>query len=444
MLKKKSSAPIKKEKLEKGLEMNVKDVLTDVNKHFKKNKEVTLNNILLYVNKKYNIDDDCINEFIIQLKNSPLFKKISVAEDDDFEDNKIINDTIDISEHADTTSHSLLDDEISYDNVDSLINSAHDIDNYKDTYDEYNSEKRNEVEKINYSNIEKMSNSIKVNDAVRYYLNNLGNQPLLSKEEEYKLAKQLKSPNKFLAKKAKEKLIIRNLRLVINNAKRYTKRGLTLLDLIEEGSLGLIKGIEKFDYKLGWRLSTYATCWIIQAMTRALADQSRMIRIPVHMVEIVNKLYKSELELSCKLNREPTQKEIKDYIGTSISEDKISLIKTVNMKPISLEKPIASDENTFFGDFLKDENTVDPGDHAAYLMLKKGLNQVFKELLTAREEEILRMRFALDPYKKVHKLKEVGLLFNITRERARQIEHNAKDKLKNSLDIKKYAQFLKL
>ena len=441
-------------------EVDLDAVMSKITKHFsKKKKSYSLNDVLLYANKTYALDDKCTVEFISRIKTSGLFSSSEIAEEMSIPDetNNIISDDIKKQKKKKT---SLKEKKLKKDNL--IFNLEDDDQLYEfisegdiDELDEDVHDAMLEEDKIDppidgikmsrYNAVDKMSNDIKVNDSIRFYLNSLGNQPLLNKEEEIALIKKIHHPNKLIAQRAMDKLVIRNLRWVINNAKRYEKQGLTLLDLIQEGTLGLMKGIRKFDPELGWRLSTYVTCWIIQAMTRALADQSRIIRIPVHMVEVVNKLYKSELELSQKLNREPTSDEINDYIGNtkSIDAKKIRLVKNVNIRPISLEKPINGDNNTYFSDFIPDTNVVGPEEKATNYMLNKELDYLLKEYLTPREEQILRMRNGLPPYNQVYKLKEVGEIFHLTRERIRQIDYIGKQKIKNSAGAQKLKLFMK-
>ena len=404
-----------KEKITNAVTEIIDPIINDVVKSFKDKKNHSINDILSYINNKYDIDDVAADKIIVKLDKLNIFE--FVEEDEDPE----VGIDIDLTEGS----------------VDKLDYSSDVYEEFAgEQMEKYSNKKYDEVLR-NKKNIDKMSNEVKVNDSVRFYLNSLGNQKLLTKEEEKKLAIQLTDEDPVLRKRARDRLIIKNVRLVINNAKRYSNRGLSLLDLIEEGNLGLIKGIDKFDYKRGCRLSTYTTCWIVQAITRALADQSRMIRIPVHMVEIINKLYKSEIVLSQKYNREPTQEEINQHIGSSVSSDKINLIKMVNTRPISLEKPIGNEDNSYFGDFIPDEKAVMPEDNTASIMLLKEIDSLFQEILTPREEQVTRMRNGLPPYRKEYKLKDISLIFDVSRERIRQIENNAKNKLKHRSALKK-------
>ena len=273
-----------------------------------------------------------------------------------------------------------------------------------------------------------------VDDPVRMYLKEIGNIPLLSVEEESEYAKKIKTGDEF----AKSKLIESNLRLVVSIAKRYVGRGISFLDLIQEGNLGLMKAVEKFDYTLGYKFSTYATWWIRQAISRAIADQSRTIRVPVHMVETIHKVAKAQTKLMQNLGREATNKEIAEELG--MTEDKVREIIKISQEPISLETPIGDTDESHIGDFIPDDKNPTPVEVASHQFMKEQLYEVLKTL-TKREETILKMRFGLEDGKP-KTLEEVGKEFNITRERIRQIEAKAIRKLRQPGKSKQLKDYL--
>ncbi|MPW27020.1 RNA polymerase sigma factor RpoD [Alkalibaculum sp. M08DMB] len=275
---------------------------------------------------------------------------------------------------------------------------------------------------------------ISVNDPVRMYLKEIGKVPLLTADEEINLAKRMEQGDDL----AKQKLAEANLRLVVSIAKRYVGRGMSFLDLIQEGNLGLIKAVEKFDYGKGFKFSTYATWWIRQAITRAIADQARTIRIPVHMVETINKLIRVSRQLLQDLGREPSPKEIGDEMG--FTEEKVREIQKIAQDPVSLETPIGEEEDSHLGDFIPDEDAPAPAEAASYALLKEQLFEVL-ETLTEREEKVLRLRFGLDDGR-ARTLEEVGKEFNVTRERIRQIEAKALRKLRHPSRSKKLKDYL--
>ena len=286
-------------------------------------------------------------------------------------------------------------------------------------------------------NIEHLANESKdmsVNDNVRMYLKEIGKISLLSLDEEQELSKKIASGDE----ESKKILAESNLRLVVSIAKRYVGRGLLFLDLIQEGNIGLMKAVDKFDYDKGYKFSTYATWWIRQAITRALADQARTIRVPVHMVETINKLARVERQMALDLNREPTDKELAKKMGLSI--DKIVEIRRISQDPVSLETPIGEEDDSHLGDFLADERTMGPEEYTDYTMLKEELKSVL-ETLTKREEEVLEFRFGLYDGT-CHTLEEVGKKFGVTRERIRQIEAKALRKLRHPSRAKKLKDFL--
>ncbi|MCQ6278132.1 RNA polymerase sigma factor RpoD [Bacillus sp. EB600] len=275
---------------------------------------------------------------------------------------------------------------------------------------------------------------VKINDPVRMYLKEIGRVDLLSAEEEISLAKRIEDGDE----EAKRRLAEANLRLVVSIAKRYVGRGMLFLDLIQEGNMGLIKAVEKFDYNKGYKFSTYATWWIRQAITRAIADQARTIRIPVHMVETINKLIRVQRQLLQDLGREPTPEEIGEDMD--LSPDKVREILKIAQEPVSLETPIGEEDDSHLGDFIEDQDATSPAEHAAYELLKEQLEDVL-DTLTDREENVLRLRFGLDDGR-TRTLEEVGKVFGVTRERIRQIEAKALRKLRHPSRSKRLKDFL--
>lgn len=279
-----------------------------------------------------------------------------------------------------------------------------------------------------------MSKGITVDDPVRMYLKEIGKVPLLSADEEIELAKRMEEGDKD----AKNKLCEANLRLVVSIAKRYVGRGMLFLDLIQEGNLGLIKAVDKFDYKKGYKFSTYATWWIRQAITRSIADQARTIRIPVHMVETINKLIRVSRQLLQELDREPTPEEIAEKMDISV--EKVREILKIAQEPVSLETPIGEEEDSHLGDFIPDDDVPAPSDAAAFSMLKEQLVEVL-DTLTERERKVLKLRFGLEDGR-ARTLEEVGKQFDVTRERIRQIEAKALRKLRHPSRSKKLKDYL--
>ncbi len=275
---------------------------------------------------------------------------------------------------------------------------------------------------------------VKINDPVRMYLKEIGRVPLLSAEEEVELAKRIEQGDE----EAKRRLAEANLRLVVSIAKRYVGRGMLFLDLIQEGNMGLIKAVEKFDYRKGYKFSTYATWWIRQAITRAIADQARTIRIPVHMVETINKLIRVSRQLLQELGREPTPEEIAKEMN--LSPEKVREIMKIAQEPVSLETPIGEEDDSHLGDFIPDDDIQAPADAAAYELLKEQLKEVL-DTLSDREENVLRLRFGLDDGR-TRTLEEVGKVFGVTRERIRQIEAKALRKLRHPSRSKRLKDFL--
>ncbi len=281
---------------------------------------------------------------------------------------------------------------------------------------------------------EQALSDIGLDDPVKMYLKDIGRVPLLSAEEEVDLAKRMQENDEA----AKRRLSEANLRLVVSIAKRYVGRGMLFLDLIQEGNLGLMKAVEKFDYQKGFKFSTYATWWIRQSITRAIADQARTIRIPVHMVETINKLTRVQRVLLQELGREPLPSEIAEKMG--VTEDRVREIQKIAQDPVSLETPIGEEEDSHLGDFIEDEKTTTPSDSVAFTMLKEQLLGVL-DTLTPREEKVLRLRYGIDDGKP-RTLEEVGREFNVTRERIRQIEAKALRKLRHPSRSKKLKDFL--
>ena len=280
-----------------------------------------------------------------------------------------------------------------------------------------------------------LGSNVKINDPVKMYLKEIGRVDLLTHEQEIELAKRILEGDE----QAKKELAAANLRLVVSIAKRYVGRGMLFLDLIQEGNMGLIKAVEKFDYTKGFKFSTYATWWIRQAITRAIADQARTIRIPVHMVETINKLTRIQRQLVQELGREPTAEEIAEKMD-GMTPAKVREIQKISLEPVSLETPIGEEDDSHLGDFIEDEGAMSPDDYASNELLKDELKEVLLEL-TDREEKVLRLRFGLDDGR-TRTLEEVGKEFNVTRERIRQIEAKALRKLKHPSRSKRLKDFL--
>ena len=292
-----------------------------------------------------------------------------------------------------------------------------------------------EEEDVDVENIDlSVPDGVSIEDPVRMYLKEIGKVPLLTADEEIELAQRMEKGDE----EAKKKLAEANLRLVVSIAKRYVGRGMLFLDLIQEGNLGLIKAVEKFDYRKGYKFSTYATWWIRQAITRAIADQARTIRIPVHMVETINKLIRVSRQLLQELGREPVPEEIAEKMGMSV--ERVREILKISQEPVSLETPIGEEEDSHLGDFIQDDNVPVPAEAAAFTLLREQLDEVL-DTLTEREQKVLRLRFGLDDGRS-RTLEEVGREFNVTRERIRQIEAKALRKLRHPSRSRKLRDYL--
>ncbi|MGB4588153.1 MAG: RNA polymerase sigma factor RpoD [Clostridiaceae bacterium] len=309
------------------------------------------------------------------------------------------------------------------------------IDKIYETLEALNIEIMGEIEEEEETEVDlSVPEGIAIDDPVRMYLKEIGKVPLLNSEQEVALAKRIEAGDEYAGKQLAEA----NLRLVVSIAKRYVGRGMLFLDLIQEGNLGLIKAVEKFDFTKGFKFSTYATWWIRQAITRAIADQARTIRIPVHMVETINKLIRVERQLLQELGRAPQPEEIAEIM--EMTPEKVREIMKIAQEPVSLETPIGEEEDSHLGDFIPDDDALAPAEAAAFTMLKEQLISVL-DTLTPREEKVLRLRFGLDDGRS-RTLEEVGKEFNVTRERIRQIEAKALRKLRHPSRSKKLKDYL--
>ena len=351
------------------------------------------------------LSDDEMNDLI----NYFASKKINIETD---EDEPLDDDNIELDEKQLEDGSSIIDDDDVYGDPyvkEKIADDIEDVDKYA-------------------------SSDVKVNDSVKLYLKEIGKVKLLG-DEEQEVAKRCAEGDE----EAKNRLITANLRLVINIAKNYVGRGMFLLDLIQEGNLGLIKAVSKFDYTKGYKFSTYATWWIRQSITRAIADQARTIRIPVHMVETINKITRVQRQLVQELGREPTAEEISEKMDGAISPEKIRDIQSIAVDPVSLETPIGEEDDSRLGDFIEDKETESPTEYATKSLLKDELYSVMKDL-TDREEKVLRMRYGLDD-NHPHTLEEVGKEFGVTRERIRQIEAKAIRKLRHPTRAKRFGDY---
>lgn len=304
--------------------------------------------------------------------------------------------------------------------------------------DEFNEEDIKDLENINLNILDDLDDYVSVEDPIKMYLKEIGKIPLLSVEEEMVLAQKISDPDENIRKEAAKKMAESNLRLVVSIAKRYMGRGMQLLDLIQEGNLGLLRAVEKFDYQKGFKFSTYATWWIRQAITRSIADQARTIRIPVHMVETINRLIKTQRKLVQELGREPKPEEVANIMSLPVS--KVREIMNFALEPVSMETPIGDEDDSHLGDFLQDFNAKVPVNFAMDVLLHDQLIEVIKSL-TEREQKVILLRFGLEDGKP-RTLEEVGKVFGITRERIRQIEAKALRKLRNPSKTKRLKDFL--
>ena len=331
-----------------------------------------------------------------------------------------------IYEYLESQNIEVIDITLMEDNKDDMLDGLEDLESLESLEGIENFEKELDLNIIDAN--------INIDDHVRMYLKEIGKVDLLSADEEMELARKMAEGDEI----AKKRLAEANLRLVVSIAKRYVGRGMLFLDLIQEGNLGLIKAVEKFDYRKGFKFSTYATWWIRQAITRAIADQARTIRIPVHMVETINKLIRVSRQLLQELGREPSDEELAKEMEMPI--EKVREIRKIAQEPVSLETPIGEEEDSHLGDFIPDEDVPAPSDAAAFTLLKEQLIEVL-DTLTDREEKVLRLRFGLDDGR-ARTLEEVGKEFNVTRERIRQIEAKALRKLRHPSRSKKLRDYL--
>ncbi len=380
--------------------------------------------------KKFN-DLDELKEFLIDLNkaNEDINQKDVVDALDRFD---MSDEDIDaFYDWANNNNIDLVDET----QEDELLEDDDDLVVCDDDEDEENpDDERNII--INY---EAASQYTKVNDPVKMYLKEIGRVPLLKADQEIEIAKRIEAGGPD-AEEAKNELISANLRLVVAIAKKYTGRGMLFLDLIQEGNMGLIKAVDKFDYHKGFKFSTYATWWIRQAITRAIADQARTIRIPVHMVETINKMTRIQRQLVQELGRDPSPEEIAEKMGNGMSAEKVRDIQKIALDPVSLETPIGEEDDSHLGDFIEDETTVSPDQYANNELLKDEINAILSTL-TEREEKVLRLRFGLEDGR-TRTLEEVGKEFDVTRERIRQIEAKALRKLKNPTKCKRLKEFV--
>ena len=375
-----------------------------------------------------------------------LLKKAKASEEGKLEES-VIYDELEAYELDDDTLESLMtyfrdngvivtDDDSEDDiNLDELDDSDIDLsENPED--DDYDDDGEGLDEEIDLEKLEAtLGGEVKINDSVKIYLKEIGKYPLLKPEEEPILAKKIEEGDE----EAKQKLINANLRLVVNIAKHYVGRGMLFLDLIQEGNLGLMKAVEKFDYTKGFKFSTYATWWIRQAITRAIADQARTIRIPVHMVETINKMTRTQRQLIQELGREPTAEEISEVMGGELTPKRIREIQRIALEPVSLETPIGEEDDSHLGDFIEDKESLSPSEYTSKELLKEQLSSILADL-NEREEKVIRMRYGLDD-NHPRTLEEVGQYFGVTRERIRQIEAKALQKLKHPNRLKKLGDY---
>ncbi len=382
---------------------------------------------------KYDLDDEAAEELLSFITDQDILIEDGLDALDDIDDDQLLSGMT--SDLDDLEALESLDDLNDLDDLDSDIdNDVSDLD-FGGNFDMLTGDTVNMYNTAEEDDSNQLGSNVKINDPVKMYLKEIGRVELLSHDEEISLAKRILEGDE----EAKKKLAAANLRLVVSIAKRYVGRGMLFLDLIQEGNTGLIKAVEKFDYTKGFKFSTYATWWIRQAITRAIADQARTIRIPVHMVETINKLTRVQRQLIQELGREPSAEEIAEKMD-GMTPDKVREIQKISLEPVSLETPIGEEDDSHLGDFIEDEGAMSPDDYAANELLKDELNEVLLEL-TDREEKVLRLRFGLDDGR-TRTLEEVGKEFNVTRERIRQIEAKALRKLKHPSRSKRLKDFL--
>ena len=401
---KKKLSSIKGEELE-----TLQEILEKLQKIAKSNGNVLLMSDLSEAIAQFDLTDEDSDSIF------DSFKKANIT----IENDEIVDESIDDikDDHIDIMSVESFDDDDIYDS----------IDDESDELDYLSADIDNSMLNI--------GSDVKVNDPVKMYLKEIGRVPLLDKDEEVEVAARVAQGDE----EAKRILISSNLRLVVSIAKHYIGRGMLFLDLIQEGNLGLIKASEKFDPDKGFKFSTYATWWIKQAITRAIADQARTIRIPVHMVETINKMTRIQRQLIQDLGREPSPEEIAEKMGNGVTADKVREIQRIALDPVSLETPIGEEDDSHLGDFLEDKEAVSPSDYATNELLKDELYAVMKDL-TEREERVLRLRYGLDDGRP-RTLDEVGKEFGVTRERIRQIEAKALRKLRHPSRAKKFGDY---
>ncbi len=361
--------------------------------------------------EKYELDDDLVEELMIFFETNDVTVKTGLEDDEDELEEKDL-------------------DELDDSNINLDENVEDDLSELDEDLSEIEDEDSDENE-IDYT----AGDDIKVNDSVKMYLKEIGAYPLLKPEEEPILAQKILQGDE----QAKQKLINANLRLVVNLAKHYVGRGMAFLDLIQEGNMGLIKAVDKFDWTKGYKFSTYATWWIRQAITRAIADQARTIRIPVHMVETINKMTRVQRQLIQENGSEPTAEQIAEEMGGDMTAKKVREIQRIAMEPVSLELPIGEEEDSHLGDFIEDKEAESPVDYATKQLLREELEEVLGEL-TDREERVIRLRYGLDD-NRPRTLEEVGKEFNVTRERIRQIEAKALKKLRHPTRAKRLGDY---
>ena len=401
---KKKLSSIKGEELE-----TLQEILEKLQKIAKSNGNVLLMSDLSEAIAQFDLTDEDSDSIF------DSFKKANIT----IENDEIVDESIDDikDDHIDIMSVESFDDDDIYDSIDDESDELDYLSAYID------------------NSMLNIGSDVKVNDPVKMYLKEIGRVPLLDKDEEVEVAARVAQGDE----EAKRILISSNLRLVVSIAKHYIGRGMLFLDLIQEGNLGLIKASEKFDPDKGFKFSTYATWWIKQAITRAIADQARTIRIPVHMVETINKMTRIQRQLIQDLGREPSPEEIAEKMGNGVTADKVREIQRIALDPVSLETPIGEEDDSHLGDFLEDKEAVSPSDYATNELLKDELYAVMKDL-TEREERVLRLRYGLDDGRP-RTLEEVGKEFGVTRERIRQIEAKALRKLRHPSRAKKFGDY---